>query len=249
MDIRKFLKRKIPDSDTDIVDDSLSTHSHRLRLGSDCQLTTVHPDPNDFILIDYDNDGNINHNSDPCGSDIHICEISDEELVCLRQTVEGNAVEESQNPSQTVISPIPHAPGPSDISFGKFDSPVQPIVKDFKITKYSGRERSFQSKWYQHFPWLEYSCQTDAAYCFACRHFSLPNGKNETTFTTLGYSNWKSAMEKDRGFKGHQNSQTHRMAKEAWLTFQSMKTVGGISDQLNSVRVKVIEENRSYIQK
>jgi hypothetical protein len=54
---------------------------------------------------------------------------------------------------------------------------------------------------------------------------------------------------KDRGFKGHQNSQAHRMAKEAWLTFQSMKTVGGISDQLNSVRVKVIEENRSYIQK
>ena len=48
----------------------------------------------------------------------------------------------------------------------------------------------------------------DACFCYACRIFAKDSAK-EKTFTKTGFSNWKTALENDRGFNKHQNSDVH----------------------------------------
>ena len=57
-----------------------------------------------------------------------------------------------------------------DLANNKFDEPVHPVI-NFPLTKFGKVSRSFQKKWYEHFPWLEYSVNLDAAFCFPCRFF------------------------------------------------------------------------------
>jgi hypothetical protein len=40
----------------------------------------------------------------------------------------------------------------------------------------AGKTCKFTSKWYDEYPYLEYSAKRDAAFCFTCRLF--PDGKN-----------------------------------------------------------------------
>ena len=58
----------------------------------------------------------------------------------------------------------------SDLSHSADDSPSQPKVA-FPSTVVGSKKRSFNSSWYQRYPWLEYSMDMDAAFCFACRFF------------------------------------------------------------------------------
>lgn len=57
----------------------------------------------------------------------------------------------------------------SDISRSFDELPTQPIRADYPLNK---DRRSFRSQWFSQFTWLEYSEQTDLAYCYFCRHFS-----------------------------------------------------------------------------
>ena len=85
-------------------------------------------------------------------------------------------------------------------------SPSQPNI-DFP--KNDGRK--FNSEWYSLFNWLEYSLETDAAFCFACRKFLPPDSlEAEPAFTKNGFSNWKKAMESDRGFRKHEQCTVHQ---------------------------------------
>lgn len=58
---------------------------------------------------------------------------------------------------------------PTDISRSAEQSPTQPKLTAYHI---DGDRRSFRSVWFSQFSWLEYSEQTDLAFCFYCRHFS-----------------------------------------------------------------------------
>ena len=55
------------------------------------------------------------------------------------------------------------------------------VLKEFP--KSAGR--SFHSEWYRRFIWLEYSVSKDAAFCYACRHYSA-GGIKENAFTHTG---------------------------------------------------------------
>ena len=46
---------------------------------------------------------------------------------------------------------------------------IFPSQPDIDFPKKDGRK--FNSEWYNLFKWLEYSVETDAAFCFACRKF------------------------------------------------------------------------------
>lgn len=48
------------------------------------------------------------------------------------------------------------------------NSDVQPIQLIIKIPrcKICDKQRSFQSSWYKVYPWIEYSIQLDAIFCF-----------------------------------------------------------------------------------
>ena len=72
---------------------------------------------------------------------------------------------------------------PHDISLSKDNELVQPKRKVFPKKAMFGKMRSFQSSWYEAFPFIEYSEERDALYCFCCRHFPLSSRKVEDSFT------------------------------------------------------------------
>ena len=57
---------------------------------------------------------------------------------------------------------------PSDIASGPFEAPKQPRIK-FPLRSFGiGRQRAFNVEWYKSHPWLEYSVERDAAFCYPC---------------------------------------------------------------------------------
>ena len=60
----------------------------------------------------------------------------------------------------------------SDIAQGILQPPVQP-PKKFPTTLFGTKGKSFNGLSYHKYPWLEYSVQKDAVFCYACRLFSI----------------------------------------------------------------------------
>ncbi|XP_073732544.1 uncharacterized protein [Misgurnus anguillicaudatus] len=91
----------------------------------------------------------------------------------------------------------------SDISKSRAEDPRQPRLKLFPRTLQLNRRRSFKAEWYNTHKWLEYSQSKDSAYCYACRHFSLPNSGDSVFTSVQGFRNWKKATYKDGGISTH----------------------------------------------
>ncbi|KAL1466491.1 hypothetical protein MTO96_042696, partial [Rhipicephalus appendiculatus] len=143
---------------------------------------------------------------------------------------------------------VDHA-GQLDISKFKTEKPTQPILNPFPSKKYGKLSRSFNSDWYRLFPWLEYSAQADEAFCYPCRMFST--GANEkSAFVNGGYSKWKKALEKDAGFRKHENSLAHKTCQASWVSYTQMKTRGqskSVATHLSDAYSREVQENRLYI--
>ncbi|KAL2077521.1 hypothetical protein ACEWY4_027025 [Coilia grayii] len=124
-------------------------------------------------------------------------------------------------------------------------APSQPILKVYPKRTFSQGFRSFNSNWYQSRPWLEYSVNLDACFCFPCRQFAGVNNK-DVVFTKTGYCNWKAALEKGKGFQKHEASHSHVSAAIRWTEMKRREESGGdtISDLLGQTQV---EDNRYYI--
>lgn len=136
----------------------------------------------------------------------------------------------------------------ADISRSKEDSPVQPHLTKFPQTHHGTRKRAFNSKWYKGNTWLEYSVIQDSSYCFACRHFSLPNAPDSAFTSPSGFSNWKKALVKDAGFNLHSKSDHHMNAMYAWTTYKKGAEMNmSLLNTVNKHRQKKVEENRTYI--
>ena len=77
------------------------------------------------------------------------------------------------------------------------------------------QRRSFCSSWYLKYPWLHYQEASDSVLCFHChvaekQHLLLTLSKDDA-FTTIGFSNWKKAIER---FNKHEKVISHRQAVE-----------------------------------
>lgn len=67
------------------------------------------------------------------------------------------------------------------------------------VPKKRQKKKAFDSCWWRDNPWLHKSVSQNASYCFAWKHFTLPD-TSEFTFTwESGFSNWKKAILKDAG--------------------------------------------------
>ena len=64
-----------------------------------------------------------------------------------------------------------------DLSKNKTDKPIQPVIK-YPQTKFCSTNRLFQSRWYEQFPWLEYSISLDAAFCLAISYIYRVSSRN-----------------------------------------------------------------------
>jgi hypothetical protein len=80
--------------------------------------------------------------------------------------------------------------------------PCQPKNHKFEFTNKGGIERRFCRVWFKEFPWIEYSVEKDAAFCFVCYLFKdrtkSPGGDS---FVKNGFRNWnmKPRLKKHEG--------------------------------------------------
>ena len=60
----------------------------------------------------------------------------------------------------------------------------------------------------------------------------LTSSNADPAFTKNGFSNWKNAMEKTKGFQKHESSDSHMEAVARYVTAPT-KVIGGIGDLLS----------------
>ena len=139
--------------------------------------------------------------------------------------------------------------GPMDISRNPADGPIQPSLSQYPRTMQSRVPRSFQGAWFSSYSWLEYSVGSDAAFCFACRHFPPPeHSTQDSVFTTVGYKNWKKATYSDGGFISHVKSDIHVIAMTSWADYKTMAKKGtSVAQMVSEAYVRQVAENRLYI--
>ena len=122
------------------------------------------------------------------------------------------------------------------------DKPVQVRLKQFPKKQQHNNDckPSFLANWYNERDWLEYSQQADAAVCFPCRQF----GGSDSVFTRTGYTNWKHANDKAKGFSRHSNSKEHQACMARWKETEMRCNTGSeISTMVNSDQ---LAQNRLY---
>ena len=90
------------------------------------------------------------------------------------------------------------------------DKPNHPKTFMFPKQKFGDKKltyHSFQSSWFDKWPWITYSETDDKAFCFVCikavqqervRNCSLTS-KTSDTFLTRGYTNWRDATGEKHG--------------------------------------------------
>ena len=101
--------------------------------------------------------------------------------------------------------------------------------------------RSFSPVWYHHFPWLEYSIESNSMYCFPCRFFGV---NYDPGLTATGYSDWKHARGKRGTLDTHNSS---KKPKDALLSWCARDNDTCIVNQPERGRVNTIKENRQYV--
>ena len=135
--------------------------------------------------------------------------------------------------------------GVSDIARNLSESPSQPLRKEYPKSTFGNRARSFLKEWFTGKPWLEYSLSADAAFCYCCRAFS--NSSTSDQWTKIGFTNWKGAMEENKGFKTHEASEPHITASLKWCNFQESVRSGSIIATMQAISRQEILDNRHFI--
>lgn len=135
----------------------------------------------------------------------------------------------------------------TDISQDRNEKPTQQLLSRYPSKLQSGAKRSFQSAWYEQHEWLEYSQKLDAAFCYACRHFSVPGSCPDRAFTVNGFNNWKKAQYTDGGFSSHCKSECHVQAFIAWRDCKNRDASKSVFSLLTDERTHQIKDNRHYI--
>ena len=165
-------------------------------------------------------------------------------------------VQQHQSSEAPPIAPTPtsssnshmHTP-PVDIAQDKSEIPQQPTSIQFPIREYGGsskRRSSFQVSWYNEFPWIEYSIERDAVFCFPCRFFGVAP---DNSLTLVGFCDWKHAKGKSGTLTSHDRfCSKHHDAVLSWQSFKSsVSNNSSVVACMSRGRQKTVEENRAYV--
>ena len=99
--------------------------------------------------------------------------------------------------------------------------PYQPTTKNI-LSSMANNGRNFMHDWYDTFPWLTLCSTKKKAFCFYCRDVDRQglitfSSKAESAYTTVGFNNWKKAIEK---FQKHATCSAHSEAVIKWQMMQ-----------------------------
>ena len=115
------------------------------------------------------------------------------------------------------------------------DRPNQPRNLSFPSKSYGNRNRSFQSGWLDRHPWLHHVESLDAVFCHTCikavASKLISSGNADNVFTRYGYNNRKSATEKNKGFRKHEASASHKEAVSRYISTPA-EVIGDVGELL-----------------
>ncbi|RLN25437.1 hAT family dimerization domain containing protein [Panicum miliaceum] len=164
------------------------------------------------------------------------------------EPVDEELPEEAEPPVHDVGSlPLEHDPG-IRMPISSFDvneqdaarrgyilkGACQPHAHEYPITTIYGKDCCFSLIWFYNYPWIEYSVEKDAAFCFTCYLFGKESGK----FVTGGWNNWNVGT---IALTKHGNSKGHKFAQEKLNLFLKKNT------KIDTVIVKASDkENLEY---
>jgi hypothetical protein len=135
--------------------------------------------------------------------------------------------------------------GPSLSDLGlKCVGPKQPQLASFPKTVFGKQNRAFSTTYYASYPWLEYSVERDAVFCFPCRHFHTDRLFVEELFINTGMRDWKKLSEK---LSKHAGSQSHISHMKKWLAFKSIGKTGSVAMQVSGAHRAQVLKNRQYL--
>ncbi|CAF4492808.1 unnamed protein product [Rotaria sp. Silwood2] len=88
------------------------------------------------------------------------------------------------------------------------------------------KQSSFNSSWYNDFPYLEYSIKNDSVFCFCCRLFGVgPGGEHaQDAWSSKGVSSWSKMTGSNGKLVKHFKSTAHVSAENRLLNFSQKKT-------------------------
>ncbi|XP_076050834.1 zinc finger MYM-type protein 1-like [Oratosquilla oratoria] len=169
----------------------------------------------------------------------------DDQEPCTSSSTENPELEENVD-GDSAQKNTRRPPGPNDISLLPDSGPTCPDLKKYPSHMQGGQTRSFNKRGHQQYSWLEYSVVKDAAYCFACRHFTTSHlGRAEQSFTHNGFKNWKKST---MSLRAHDTSACHKFAMQAWGQFKLQKVTGAtIYQAIDAGHAKTVVDNRQYI--
>lgn len=124
-------------------------------------------------------------------------------------STDSGATSSSSTPSESRLSTPSRELTSSDLSQDKLEKPTQPVI-EFPVKMVGSTKRSFHGSWYDTYPWLEYSWQKDAAFCFYCRLFRTSGHCGDVTFARTGFRDWKHAAGKRGALANHASSHAHK---------------------------------------
>lgn len=107
-------------------------------------------------------------------------------------------------------------------------------------------KRKFQLKWLTDYIWLEYSVSKNAVYCYACRQFS-PTHERDNVFKYSGFSQWKIALESNKGLKRHQSSAMHVSSMAKWA--EALNRQKSNTSVMELASGNVLQYRRNYMKK
>lgn len=126
-------------------------------------------------------------------------------------------------------------------------SPNQPT--ELAVLKRSVQKdgRSFNTRWYNNFPWIHYCIGRNKVFCFYClvayeKELITFTIHPKTAFFIEGFNNWKKAIER---FHMHEKAEIHKEAKMKILSSQAPS----VMEQLSNEAAKRRGENRKNILK
>lgn len=128
-------------------------------------------------------------------------------------TTSASASTASPVPPPTCAVPKQPAQLPSDLNS---NAPSQPVLGSYPKRAFATTLRSFNPAWYRTRPWLEYSVERDACFCFPCRKYGSIVNERDVVFTLTGFNNWKAALDRDKGLQRHVSSHNHVHASTVW---------------------------------
>ena len=117
--------------------------------------------------------------------------------------------------------------------------------------KFGKDERSFLPSWYEKWNWLHYDKVEDSVYCIICtnvyHHNMINKVKVENFFVKTGYSNWKNARSKDKGFHQHETSKCHQHAIQKLIEIP--KSTKDVATPFKTNMIETQRENRASLLK